>query len=148
MFIKYSPILILLLLIAAMGCSGYLGKISGTATRKTGNQMPSPDAPPSQGIPLEGMVCFFALSNLKKATATGDNGFYAALGTPMVKEVRTDKNGRFHLNLKPGVYSVLIRKDSLFYSNITDMEGNINPVRVIKGEKLTLRLVGDWDAVY
>lgn len=148
MFAKYRAILISYLLMIIMGCAAHTGKISGTVHRKAGNQMPSPDAPVNRGEPFQTWVCFFELSNLKKATATAENGLFSAIGTPLVKEIQTDRYGKFNVRLQPGTYSVLLKKDKLYYSNITDMNGNINPIRIDKGGTQNLKMFADWDATY
>jgi hypothetical protein len=50
--------------------------------------------------------------------------------------------------LKPGKYSVLIGKESQFYSNISNLDGLINPVVVEKKNNKPLVLKADWGAIY
>ncbi|MEY3244942.1 MAG: hypothetical protein RL253_80, partial [Bacteroidota bacterium] len=50
--------------------------------------------------------------------------------------------------LKPGKYSVLLGKNGQYYSNISDLEGLINPIEINKSSKKPLVLKADWGAIY
>jgi hypothetical protein len=66
----------------------------------------------------------------------------------LVAKASTDARGRFRVRLAPGRYSVFIGRDSLFYANILDGEGILNPVVIGRDAKRNIELKADWDARY
>ena len=120
--------------------------ITGHVYLVKGNQMPSPDRPPSKGIGIKTILYVYELTN---ASQTGQQGaFYTSISTKLVKEITTDDNGYFKTKLKPGWYSLFVKKGDLFYSNIFDDKNNIHPVEIKKGEWLEEDFKADYDAVY
>lgn len=148
MTIKYNLLILSIFTATLCGCNKNLGLVKGSLKKRMGNQMPSPDAPLRRDEPLQGTVCFFEAALINNAKAIGNSGQYSGVGTAMVKEVGTNRSGVFRVRLKPGTYSVLIKNDSLFYSNISDGQGLIHPVRIDRRKNPKLKLVADWDAVY
>lgn len=146
--IKYNLLIISIFTVTLYGCNKNLALVKGSLKKRTGNQMPSPDAPLRKDEPLQGTVCFFESALIRNAKAIGLSGQYITVGTALVKEVSTNRSGDFRARLKPGTYSVLIKNDSLFYSNISDGQGFINPVRIEKRKNPKLSLIADWDAAY
>ncbi|MBC7949065.1 MAG: carboxypeptidase regulatory-like domain-containing protein [Chitinophagaceae bacterium] len=121
--------------------------IKGNVTLVTGNQMPSPDAPRSGGTGMKTILYVYELTNMSQADQ--DQGaFYKSLSTRLVKEIETDENGYFKAKLKPGWYSLFVKKGNLFYSNIFDEKSNIHPVEVKKGEWKEENFKADYGATY
>lgn len=137
-----------LLLLHLAGCSQKTVRVSGVVWRITGNQMPSPDMPtPSYGG-YATQVYFFSPTALRDARRAGPGGFYAIIPSPLLAKASTDAKGRFRIRLAPGRYSVFIGRDSLFYANILDGEGVLNPVDIGRAGKQYIELKADWDARY
>jgi hypothetical protein len=135
-------------LLQLAGCSRKTVRVSGVVWRVTGNQMPSPDMPtPSYGG-YATQVFFFSPTNLRDARRVGQQGFYAYIPSSLAAKASTDAEGRFRVRLTPGRYSVFIGKDSLFYANILDGEGYLNPVLIGRDGKRRIELKADWDARY
>jgi hypothetical protein len=120
--------------------------ITGHVYLVKGNQMPSPDAPPSGGRGVKTTLYIYELTNASQATPAGT--FYSAVSTKLIKAVQTDEDGSFKVKLKPGRYSLFVKKGDLFYSNISDDKNNIHPIEVKKGEWVTTDFKADYDAVY
>ncbi len=120
--------------------------ITGHVYIVKGNQMPSPDRPPSQPAGAKTTLFIYELTNTSQATQ--DGAFYKTISTKLVKEVLTDENGYFKTKLKPGWYSLFVKKGELFYSNIFDDKNNIHPIEVKKGEWTEEDFKTDYDAVY
>jgi len=97
-----------------------------------GNQMPSPDRPMPAPAGMKTTLYIYELTNTSQAEK--QDGFYRTISTKLVKEVNSDENGYFKAKLKPGWYSLFVKKGDLFYSNIFDDKNNIHPVEVKKGE--------------
>jgi hypothetical protein len=94
------------------------------------------------------MVYFFEPILTNQASPTREPGVYAMPDRKPVARALADSLGQFQIRLKPGRYSVLIGRRDLFYSNITDLDGTINPFVVGRGKSGQLLLRADWDAVY
>jgi len=113
-----------------------------------GNQMPSPDIKPG---PLKGFstsIYIYELTSTSQVKKDGISPFYRAINTKLVKVVKSDKNGSFKVSLKPGEYSLFIKKDTLFFANRLDGRNNINPVKVDSCQFANLDIRADYDAVY
>jgi hypothetical protein len=67
---------------------------------------------------------------------TGENGFINSVrDVKPVKRVKSGKDGKFCASLPVGQYSVLVQEPNGLYANLSDSQGNINPVSVEKGKK-------------
>jgi len=121
--------------------------ITGHVYVVKGNQMPSPDRAPSAPAGLKTTLYVYELTNTSQAT--GQQGaFYKTVSTNLVKEITTDDKGYFKVKLKPGWYSLFVKKGDMFYSNIFDDKNNIHPIEVKKGEWTKEEFKADYDAVY
>lgn len=120
--------------------------IRGTVYRVSVNQMPSPDLPPSKPRRIKTVLYIYELTNTDQVSRAGQ--FYKTISTTLVKEITTDENGYFKTKLKPGMYSLFVKKDDLFYSNVFDDKNNIHPVEVKKGKWTKEDFKVDYGAVY
>lgn len=135
-------------LMGCLGCSRDTARVNGVVYRVSGNQMPSPDLPPSVPKGYRTTIYFFEPAQQSQARRAGADGLYFDIGTRLAGKAESGNDGHFTLRLKPGRYSVLIGRDTLYYSNISDGKGFINPVDVRSGEKNRIELRADWDASY
>jgi hypothetical protein len=122
--------------------------IQGHIYRIKGNQMPSPDIKPAPPPPLQTTLYIYELTPRSQVQPTGHASFYSAIRTKLVKTVQSDKKGFFKVRLQPGQYSLFIKKDNLFYANLSDEKDNIAPVTVTAGNFTTIDVRADYDAVY
>lgn len=120
--------------------------IKGRVLLVTGNQMPSPGEPRPAPKGIKTTVYIYELTNTGQVTKSG--AFYSAISTKPVKQVETADDGSFKVKLKPGQYSLFVKKGALFYSNIFDAENNIHPVTVAKGVMTEEEFRVDYDAAY
>ena len=110
--------------------------------------MPSPDAPPSSGRRgVERTVCIYELTNSSQTTSQ-DGVFHTAIQTKLITQVKTDANGNFTVNLKPGRYSLFTKEEQGLYANLFDGEMNIFPVEVKKGEVTAVEFLVNYNAFY
>lgn len=148
------PLTLSVSLLAAMvllhltGCSQKTVRVTGVVWRVTGNQMPSPDLPAPMYGGYRTHVYFFAPTHARNARRAGPPGFFQSIGTPSVAKAATDDQGRFRVRLPAGSYSVLIGRDSLFYTNIVDGDGILNPLVISGKGRRRIELKADWDARY
>jgi len=129
-------------------CSLQRGFLKGKLQRVSGNNMPSPDLPAEEPPGFAGTIWFFEPTAVNQADPTREQGIYRMTGKIPLAKAEADSTGKFQVRLKPGRYSVFIGKNGLYYSNITDLDGTINPIMINRKETPILKLRADWDAVY
>ncbi|MFM1794435.1 MAG: hypothetical protein RL642_820 [Bacteroidota bacterium] len=139
---------IVLLVFAMMSCGSSKVLLTGKVQRVAGNQMPSPDLPNEEPAGISTTVYFFEPTLINMGMPSGEPGTYIMGNKKLVAKVLCEKSGVFSLKIKPGKYSVLLGKNGQYYSNISDLNGFINPVEVAKKDNKPLVLRADWDAIY
>jgi len=137
-----------MLLLALMGCGGAKVQVTGKVQRVIGNQMPSPDLVNEEPGGFSTTVYFFAPTLVNMGMPTGEQGVFLMTDKKLVAKALAEKDGSFTLKLKSGKYSVLLGKDGQYYSNISDIEGLINPIEINKSSKKPIVLKADWGAIY
>ncbi len=138
----------ILLLLTLMGCGGAKVQVTGKVQRVVGNQMPSPDVVHEEPGGFSTTVYFFAPTLVNMGMPTGEQGVFLMTDKKLVAKVLAEKDGSFTLKLKPGKYTVLLGKDGQFYSNISSLDGLINPIEINKNNNKTIALRADWGAIY
>jgi hypothetical protein len=135
---------LIICVLALLSCAG----IRGHVYLETGNRMPDPDspAPPPKGIKTKLYV--YELTNISQVSRQGMSAFYTQVPTRLVKEIETGEDGSFKTKLKPGRYSLFVKKDQLFYSSVFDSQNNIHPVEVKKGKMTENVFKVNYNAVY
>ena len=123
------------------GLKGYVYLVKG-------NQMPSPDKLPSKPAGLETELYIHALTSLSDVTREGTSAFYNEVKTALITVAKTDADGAFSVKLPPGTYSLFVKKDGKYYSNMFDGNNNIFPVEVTTGKMTEVDFKADYDAVY
>ncbi|WP_439881072.1 carboxypeptidase-like regulatory domain-containing protein [Pontibacter sp. MBLB2868] len=121
--------------------------IKGQVLWLAGNQMPSPDAPPSKGRGVERTLYIYELTNSSQAKTT-DGVFHTNIQTNLVTQVVTDANGNFAVSLKPGKYSLFSKEEKGLFASIFDGEMNINPIEVQKGQVTNVEFLINYQASY
>jgi hypothetical protein len=120
--------------------------IKGNIYRVSGNQMPSPDLAPAKPKGMKAILAVFELTNINQLKSIGK--FYETPPTKRIKEMQTNEDGSYKVKLKPGLYSLFVKIDSLYYSNVFDDKFNIHPVEVKKGKWALDNFKVSYDAVY
>ena len=110
--------------------------------------MPDPDNPLSPPKGIKTKLYIYELTNISQVTRQGMSAFYTQVPTRLVKEIETDEDGSFKVKLKPGRYSLFVKKDQLFYSSVFDGQNNIHPVEVKKGKMTEEVFKVNYNAVY
>ncbi len=147
------PTLLVLSLAALMAFSGKddltCGRgIKGYVYRVSGNQMPSPDEPRAKPKGMKTTLYIYELTNIKDVIRQANSPFYSSLSTRLVKAVETNDKGFFRVKLKPGTYSLFVKKDNVFFSSIFDDKNNIHPVEVKAGAMTDIVFNVNYDATY
>lgn len=122
--------------------------IKGHVYLVSGDQMPSPDRVPNPPKGVKTILYIYELMNIKDVNREGDSGFYKSIPGEPVKEIETDEKGYFKAKLKPGVYSLFVKKGDQFYSSQFDEKNNIHPVEIRKGRMTEVDFKANYDAVY
>ena len=122
--------------------------ITGRILWEAGNQMPSPDAPPTESKRgVERTVYIYELTNANQVT-TQDGVFHTNIQTNLVSQVVTDANGNFSVALEPGKYSLFTKEEKGLYANLFDGGMNIFPVEVKEGQVSTIEFLINYQASY
>ena len=114
----------------------------------SGNQMPSPDNGPSNTKGIKTTLYIFGLTNVTEVSRDRNSAFYHDITTELVKQVETDEDGYFKVDLKPGWYSLFVKKGILYYSSQFDEKNNIHPIEVKRGKTTEVVFRASYDAVY
>jgi hypothetical protein len=122
--------------------------IKGHVYLVKGNQMPSPDQAPTSARGVKTTLYIYELMNIKDVNREGVSAFYTNIPGQPVKEIETDEKGYFKAKLKPGIYSLFVKKGDLFYSSQFDEKNNIHPVEVKPGKMTEVDFKANYDAVY
>jgi len=138
----------ILFVFSLMSCGASKVMVTGKVQRVVGNQMPSPDLANEEPAGYSATVYFFEPTLMNMGQPTGEQGVFLMTDKKLVAKVLAEKDGSFKLKIKPGKYSVLLGKDGQYYSNISDIEGLINPIEVSKSNKKPIVLRADWGAIY
>jgi hypothetical protein len=143
-----KAIVFVLLSAGLFSCSSAKVLVLGKVQLVMGNQMPSPDLANEEPGGFSTTVYFFEPTLVNMGLPSGEQGLFMMTDKKLVAKVLAEKDGSFKLKLKPGKYSVLLGKDGQYYSNISDLEGLINPIEINKNSKKPLVLKADWGAIY
>jgi len=138
----------LLMVALFLNCSNSKVLVTGKLQKPTGNQMPSPDLPNETPAGVSGFVYFFEPTLVNMGLPTGEVGTFLMTNKTLIAKSLANKEGFFKVKLRPGNYTVMIGKNGQFYSNISNLEGFINPVVIGKKDNKPLVLSADWDAIY
>jgi hypothetical protein len=122
--------------------------IKGHVVELVGNQMPSPDLPPTAPRGVKTTLYVYKLTNINEVKREGVSAFYSSISTQLVKEITTNEDGSFKVKLKPGNYSLFVKKGDLFYSSQFDEKNNIHPVEVKSGNMTEINFQVNYTAVY
>ncbi len=130
------------------GEAGSKQGLQGFVYRISGNQMPSPDKPPSKPKGVATNLYIFELTSLSQVSRQGQTPFYSAVHTKLIKKIQTDSTGHFCIELPAGTYSLFTKKDQLFYANTFDGNSYIAPVVIAPGKMTSIEIRMDFDAFY
>ena len=113
-----------------------------------GNQMPSPDRPPSVGKGVSREVGIFEVTHTDQTVAGHSSGFYKKVKTKLIKATWSDSKGCLALELPEGKYSILVKENGEWYANLFDGDGAIFPIEVKEGETTPLEFRITYKAAF
>lgn len=148
MFIKAKITGFIFLVLTILGCGTAKVTVNGKVQRISGNQMPSPDLENEPPAGFTTTVFFFEPTLMNMGFPTGEQGIFLMTNKKLIAKVLCREDGGFTLKIKPGKYSVLLGKDGQFYSNISSLDGLINPIEIHKKDNQPIFLRADWGAIY
>src|SRR5690606_16609944 len=102
--------------------------IAGKVIWESGNHMPSPDAPRAGGRKGIARTVYVYEVTKGNQVSTAEGVFHSNIKSKLIKEVTSDANGYFEVNLEPGKYSLFTKEEQGLYANLFDGENNIFPV--------------------
>jgi hypothetical protein len=121
--------------------------IRGTVTWVSGNQMPGPDKPSTQPKKIAREIHIYKAISMNEVTSA-EGVFFSDLKSPLLKKVKSKKNGSFCVKLPPGEYSVFVKEPKGLFANSFDEQGCIQCVTVKKGEYSSMTIQVNYEAAY
>jgi hypothetical protein len=88
--------------------------ISGHILLENNTAMPSKGSAKQKGRPISTMVYIYEASNIDQLIAQEGN-YAKGIKAKIVKQVRSDKTGKFKLRLAPGKYSIVLGYEEGIY---------------------------------
>lgn len=123
--------------------TGAVGKVIW----QEGNLMPSPDVKKTNAQPIQRIVRFYEVTNIKQTV--GQAPLFSKVATKLIAETKTNKEGYFQCKLKPGLYSYFtLEPDNLLFANNYNGNGEINVIEVKNNEVVNLIININYKAVF
>ncbi|MFC3417600.1 carboxypeptidase regulatory-like domain-containing protein [Algoriphagus hitonicola] len=126
--------------------------IKGQVTWIEGNQMPmiseEGEAAPERktGEPIQRKIIIYPLTKISDTKM--ENSLFTAVDGKPIAEVESDEEGNFEVELAPGQYSVFTQEEDGLFANSFDLNGNIQPIQVEKGNWSELNILVNYKAAY
>lgn len=92
-------------------------------------------------------VYVYELTTLNEVEQIVYTPFYSAINTKLVTIVESDNEGFFQIELDPGRYSLFVKEDGKFYSNLFNSDG-IFPVNIKSDNVIEVRFDITYKAVF
>lgn len=121
--------------------------IKGSVIWVSGNQMPGPDKPTSQPKKIAREIHIYKAISMNEVTST-EGVFFSDLKSPLLKKVKSKKNGSFCVKLPPGEYSVFVKEPKGLFANSFDGQGRIQCVTVKQGDYSNITIQINYEAAY
>ncbi len=130
--------------------------LAGTVIVEEGNCMPhvGEEPEPNPGCyryPAERTIYIHEYTTNDQVTVDPELNkpyFFSHVDTELVKTVASDDEGFFEAELSPGTYSIFILEEGVFYANLWNSDGGIQPVVVNADEVSTVLLKITHSAYY
>ena len=120
--------------------------VSGTVLWFEGNLMPGPGTPAPKGKPIQRTILICELTNVSEVS--GDGPLYTSIKANIIKEVSSDKNGKFQVKLPAGKYSLFVKEDSQYFANSFDAKNNVGVLTVEKDQLTEVKIDVNYKASY
>jgi len=105
-----------------------------------------PVEPTGTITPVERQVLIYEATSLDSVSTTR-GGFYREIRTRLIATTASNRTGFFQLGLPPGVYSVFVKEDSLYWQGAGNSIG-IGGFRVSSGSVTKVQIDINYRAVY
>jgi len=97
--------------------------------------------------PVQRQIFVYDATPLDSVVPAG-GGFYREILTRLVAQTISNRSGFFQVSLPPGKYSLFVLEDSLYYANLSDAAGHLEPGTVLKGQVTKVQLDIIYRAAY
>ena len=101
----------------------------------------------AEGVPIEREIYVYKATQLKDVERSGGS-FYTSIHTPLIKKVKSKKDGSFRVLLPSGKYSLFIVEEEGFFANTFDGDNYINPVTVQPNKYTEIKIRVNYKAFY
>jgi hypothetical protein len=123
------------------GVEGYIQRVSG-------NRMPAPNAPAASPVGISATVYVYELTNVKDVVRIDVSPTYTTINKKLIATTQSDSTGRFAIALPVGRYSLFVKENGFFYSNLFDVDNNIAPFTVEENKRTKMNLVISSSATF
>ena len=120
--------------------------ISGSVKWFEGNMMPGPGRSAPTGSIVKRTILICELTNASELE--GEGPLFEDISSTIVKEIETDENGEFTVQLPAGKYSVFTKEDNGYFANSYDGENNVGVVTVEKNQITKVNIDINYKASY
>jgi len=128
--------------------------VMGKVTWLEGNQMPtirsekdsSNTAVNPKGTPIKRTLKVYSLTNM--IDAKEENGLFTSIVGEPIASFESDESGNYSIELSPGKYSIFTVEEGGLFANSFDVQGNIQPIQIKKGEWVKKDIVINYKAYF
>lgn len=99
------------------------------------------------GRPVKRTIHIFEATRQSDAVVV-DGQFFSSIRSTLIKKISTDEEGKFHVGLPPGRYSIFVVENGRLYANTFDGKNYINPVTVQPGSYTDIQISINYKAYY
>jgi len=121
--------------------------ISGIVLWFEGDLMPGVGKKPVEGKPLQREIYIYQATNGEQAKVT-ETYFYSDIKTSLIKKVMSNEEGKFFVELEPGMYSVFVKEPKGLFASSFDRAGHINPIAIEPNQLSNMQIRVDYMAAY
>lgn len=121
------------------------GTIEGLVSSVEGNQMQS-EGMGAKNYSIKRDIFIYELTNIKDVFVSGR--FITSISSDQVVHIKSNKQGKFKVNLKEGVYSILVKEKQGYFVSEYDSKNNLHPIVVKAGEKTSVSININYNAYY
>jgi hypothetical protein len=101
------------------------------------------------GIPVQRKLFIYEPATSADAVKTSESEvLYSEIHSKLIKDVETNSDGTFQIELDPGRYSIFTLEEKGLFANIFDGEGIINPVTVEAGKFTEIQIKVNYKAFF
>lgn len=113
-FLISASVIFALMACRSQRITGFEDNFKGIILEEKFNSMPMVDRPSSKGAPLCTSLYIYKRTNLRQLDSLNGH-FCSRIQGELVTTIQSQKDGRYHTYLEPGIYSVFVKYENAYY---------------------------------